>query len=74
MVKSGGRKYEYIENMKWREVGLKVGVVRDDGGLKLMKNTGVNFFKLRTFRGTKYVNYQDEENEGKEYGYLVGIH
>ena len=21
-----------------------------------------------------YVNYQNEENEGKEFGYLVGIH
>ena len=45
MVKSGGRKYEYIENIKWRVVGLKVGVVRDDGGLQLMKKTGVKFFK-----------------------------
>ncbi len=53
MVKSGRRKYEYIENMKWRRPIYCVGVVSNDEGLQLVKKTGVNFFsKLRTFKGT----------------------
>ena len=50
--------------MKWCRP-IYVGVVSDDGGLQLMKKTGVKkFSKLRTFKGTMYVNYQNEENEG----------
>ncbi len=51
-----------------------MGVVSDDGGLHCFtideKNRCEKISKLRTFKGTMYV----KENEGKEFGYLVGIH